>query len=174
MTATVAPTVHRIPRGTYSVGGFEHPDRAGGYVQRVHPLDDGSYVRLMVEGHEGVGFGLTAVDEDLHYNLGPGLGTASGPYVGAYGLAGVIDNRGGTAREIDEARASGRLIEARVGDLLEVDGRLWRIDWYRRASWVDRHNVELHPAGPPCRNCRGPLGEDNVDDVCGPCAERLR
>lgn len=25
-----------------------------------------------------------------------------------------------------------------------------------------------------CRQCHGPLGEDNIDDTCGPCAEALR
>lgn len=25
----------------------------------------------------------------------------------------------------------------------------------------------------PCRQCDGPLGEDNVDDVCGPCVAEI-
>jgi hypothetical protein len=144
--------IHRLHRGTYNVGGFTTPDRtlpdgSSSHVDRERPYGDDKTVRLMVVGQRGVGFGIGAVDEDLHRNLGPGLPTAPGPHVYAYGLCGVIDNRGGTRSEIDQARANGLLIQAEIGDMLEVDGTLWSIGWagYRGE---DRHNVTLTLVGP--------------------------
>lgn len=139
-------TVHHVERGTIKVSGFATADRQGHAVREDPGFDRD--VRLMVQGQAGVGFGLGAVDEDQWYNLGPGRGTAQGPRVYAYGHAGVIDNRGGSAREIQEARQAGLLLEASPGDLLEVDGRLWRIDWYRFGGIADRHNLQLELVEP--------------------------
>lgn len=152
--STQAPTVHHIRRGTIRVGGFTTPDRtladgSSSHVDREHPRDHDE-VRLMVAGQRGVGFGLGAVDADLHRNLGPGLPTAAGPYVYAYGLPGVIDNHGGSAREIAEAKAAGLLLEVEVGDILEIDGNLWQIQFADQGR--DRHNLTLTPVepSPPC------------------------
>lgn len=140
-------TIHVLKRGTVKVAGFATADRQG-YEVRENPGFDHD-VRLMVEGARGVGFGLTAVDPDQWYNLGPHLGTAQGPRVGAYGLPGVIDNHGGSKREIEQAKAEGLLVEAKVGDVLALEmgkdniTRYWQIDFYRRGSWVDHHNIEL-------------------------------
>ncbi len=145
-----APTVHRITRGSIPVNGFTTASRVladgllSSHVVRVKPSS--REVRLMVAGQRGVGFGLGAIDADLHRNLGSGLPTAPGPHVYAFGLSAVIDNHGGSRREIDEARAAGRLIEAEVGDLLDVDGTLWCIGWADR-GW-DRHNLTLTIVGP--------------------------
>lgn len=155
-------TVHRVARGTYRVGGFTRAWDAYegvrfGSVRREEP-PMGHEIRLHVLGHQGVGFGLGAVDADLHYNLGPRQPTTPGPHVYAFGLAACIDNFGGTGREIQQARDAGLLIEARIGDCLEVDGRLWRIEWNRQGTWVDHHNITLHLVGD------APAQEDSDDE----------
>lgn len=153
--------VFHLTRGTYKVSGFTTPDRRpapgtvtvsefdSSHVIRENPYGDDKTVRLMVVGQRGVGFGIGAVDEDLHRNLGPGLPTAPGPHVYAYGLSAVLDNHGGTRAEIAQARANGLLIQAEVGDMLEVDGNLWSIGWYMADRvTADRHNVTLTLVGP--------------------------
>lgn len=144
METTTAWTIHHIDRNLIKVAGFTSRNREGGQVVRSEPGHDRD-IRLMVEGQAGVGFGLGAVDPDLWYNQGPGLPTLPGPAVYAYGLPGVIDNQGGSAREIRDAREAGRVVYAQVGDFLEVNGSLWRLDWNRFGRQADHHNVKLHP-----------------------------
>lgn len=45
-----------------------------------------------------------------------------GPVACAFGLAGVIDTRGGTAREHGDANAAGQLYRVESGDHLVLDG----------------------------------------------------
>lgn len=153
---TQAPTVHHLRRETVHIGGFTTESgylaassvvglNNSSYVDRVKP-DMHADVRLMVEGTKSVGFGLVATDADLHRNLGPGLPTAPGVYLGAYGLAACIDNHGGSGREIAEAKAAGLLVEAKLGDLLELDGNLWEIQLADNGR--DRHNLTLRPVDP--------------------------
>lgn len=140
--------IHSLNREAVSIGGFHCSDRVGGHVDRVKPRF-GEGLRLMIAGSaNSAGFGLCGTDTDMFYNLGPGQPTAHGPYLGAYGLCSVIDNRGGTRREIDEAEAAGLVVRAEIGDLLEIDlGEpelsLFRIDWSGYGVHVDRHNLRL-------------------------------
>ncbi len=147
-------TVHHLRRDTVHISGFTTPDRkladgSTSHVERSKP-DMHADVRLMVEGTKSVGFGLVATDADLFRNLGPGLPTAPGPYLGAYGLSACIDNHGGSRREIEEAKAAGLLVEAKLGDLLELDGNLWEIQLADCGR--DRHNLTLRQVdpSPPC------------------------
>jgi hypothetical protein len=63
-----------------------------------------------------------------------------GPWGYAFGLAGVIDQRGGTGRDHADARAEGRMIERlEDGDELVIDGDLYRVEvkfqpWNKRVG----------------------------------------
>ena len=144
-------TMHTIRRETIHISGFTTANRkledgeTSSHVERSKP-DYQSDVRLLVEGAKAIGFGLVATDDDLHYNQGPGLPTKAGAHMAAYGLAGVIDNHGGSARELAEADAKGLTIRAKIGDLLELDGRCYRIEWAGYGSYQDKHNLKLVPA----------------------------
>lgn len=82
-------------------------------------------------------FGLGFVGADGECRRTTGGPMLAGPYAYAYGLATVIDNYGGSARELDEARTAGRVIDARIGDVLVFRGSRFLIE---RAA---NRNVEL-------------------------------
>ena len=50
-----------------------------------------------------------------------------GPWAYAFGLCTVIDNHGGTGRDIEEAKASGLWLDVEEGDEIEVGGHTYRI-----------------------------------------------
>lgn len=51
-----------------------------------------------------------------------------GPWCYAYGISGVIDNHGGTRGELKQAQAAGLVVEAVLGDVVEVCGYEYRIE----------------------------------------------
>ena len=55
-----------------------------------------------------------------------------GPQGFVYGLAGVIDTRGGTAREHRDADAKGLLFDVEDGDELEMAGTVYKLTIDRR------------------------------------------
>lgn len=78
-------------------------------------------------------FGVGAVPVGQAGNRAiPGSGGAvertEGPWAYVFGLASVIDNAGGTGAEIARNRAAGVELHAEVGDLLEIEGVVYRID----------------------------------------------
>lgn len=73
--------------------------------------------------------GWTAEAEARTYHGGP---LVRGPHAYVFGLCGVIDTRGGTAREHAEARAEGRLIDVEAGDELVIAGETYRVRIDRR------------------------------------------
>lgn len=156
----VEVTTHIIERGLIRVAGYTTPDRdlpggSSSWVDRVKPPFRHD-IRLLVEGSRWyAGFGLGAVDPDLWYNLGAGLSTQKGPHLYGYGMAGVIDTRGGTGAEIKDEEASGRLLRVKVGDYFAIeDVGLFKLDWYRQGSYVDMFNIafELDPCGAEADN----------------------
>lgn len=156
----VEVTTHIIERGLIKVSGFTTPERtlpggASSHVDRVQ-IAYNQGIRVLVAGSRWyAGFGLGAIDPDLWYNLGAGLPTQQGPHLYAYGMAGVIDTRGGTGAEIEAEEASGRLLRAKVGDYFAVEGvGLFRLDWVRQGSYVDNYNItfELDPCGQEADN----------------------
>lgn len=61
----------------------------------------------------------------------------AGPWCYTFGISGVIDNRGGTRAELDQARDAGLLVEAMLGDVIEVCGYEYRIEADHN------HNIKL-------------------------------
>lgn len=55
-----------------------------------------------------------------------------GPHAATFGLCSVIDNHGGTGRDIDEAKTAGLWVEVAEGDVLDIEGTLYRIRIVRR------------------------------------------
>lgn len=68
-----------------------------------------------------------------------------GPWGYLVGLAGVIDNHGGTRRELDEAKAEDRYIESVAeGDEFLIDGQRYVLI---RRGW-NKNDLQLDPVGP--------------------------
>lgn len=126
-TATSPRTVHHVP-----AAGLTNP-----YNEQGHSSSVRTGLRIIIAGRS---FGLSYVDatgESRRTHGGPIL---PGPDAGMWGMASVIDNFGGTGREIAESRAAGLLITAEVGDVLAMpDGELFAI----KAVRFDRHNFTL-------------------------------
>jgi hypothetical protein len=79
-------------------------------------------VRVMVKEYNNAGFGVGAVKEGESARKVCGGTLHPGPWAYAYALAAVIDNNGGTMRDIEKQRAEGSLIEAAFDDVLIIEG----------------------------------------------------
>jgi len=93
--------------------------------------------RVMIAELPGAGFTVGAVRRGFlarQVSKGP---LVPGPWAYAFANASVIDCNGGTARAIEADRASGTLIECRLGDTLVVFG-----DEYAIVAAANR-NIEL-------------------------------
>lgn len=79
----------------------------------------------------------------------PGSGGAvektEGPWAYAYGKASVIDCAGGTGAEIAANRRDGVEWDVAVGDLVEIDGVVYRIDLPKFASAPELVAVARRP-----------------------------
>jgi len=107
----------------------------------VEPIPGCLYAdnRLIVEGystHFCVGV-VPEGEEGRKVYQGP---LVPGPWAFAFGLCTVIDARGGTAREVERQRSEGRLVEARVGDIIVADGHKYRIAHHDQRK---RHHIDL-------------------------------
>ena len=51
-----------------------------------------------------------------------------GPWAYGFELCTVIDNHGGTGREMDDASKAGRVVEIDAGDFLEIAGNVYRVE----------------------------------------------
>lgn len=60
-----------------------------------------------------------------------------GPWCYAYGISSVIDSHGGTRGELKQARAAGLVVEAVLGDVVDVCGYEYRIEADHN------HNIKL-------------------------------
>lgn len=84
--------------------------------------------RVLVEGSNnasGWGYGgWTAEGKGRAVDQGP---LVQGPYAFAFGLCTVIDNHGGTAAEIEQAKAEGRLYHLKAGDNVEIAGTVYKV-----------------------------------------------
>jgi hypothetical protein len=97
-------------------------------------------VILVVRDQRGVGFGLGFVPEGVEARQETGGPMVPGPWAYSYGLPAVLSADGhGSAWEREEARKAGLLIEAVEGDLLDVDGTLYRIMWKSTTSGVSNY-----------------------------------
>jgi len=113
--------------------------------------------RLMVEGQQGVGFGVGCVMHGVSAWKRQGDPERTpGPWAYAYGLPAIMDDTGtGTSHEIEEARRDGYLIECSVGDRLVIDGEAYEVRWHEYAKGrYDRANVDL--VGPLPKEAPGP------------------
>ena len=63
-------------------------------------------------------------DEGRQVHGGP---MVPGPWAYAFGLATVIDNHGGTAREIGDAKAAGLYLEVHDGQAIRVAGHVYEV-----------------------------------------------
>jgi hypothetical protein len=111
-------------------------------VQHVNmnpPYPGASYTdcTLLVEGYE-IRFGVGEVKPGETGRKVMNGDLVPGPWAYVYGQATVIDNFGGTAREMEEKRERGCVVEARLGDVVEINGRKYRI-----VKGADRHYVGL-------------------------------
>lgn len=150
--------IHVLQRSMLDISGFPNADRSpvpggqagGGHLQRNRPGHEQEH-RLLVNGSAwSPGFGVGYIDSDLWLNQGEGLPTRKGPDLYGYGIAGVIDNYGGTGAELDRAEAAGRIIRADIDDLFVVEDpahpakvTVWRLTWSGFGSRVDRHNIKF-------------------------------
>jgi hypothetical protein len=131
--------IFHLQRGRVHVTCCDGPDQGATFTDRVKPDFNADY-RLLVKGCSWTpGFGLVYTDADSWRNDGPGMPRLFGASLSAYGVAGVIDNYGGTGAEIERERRESRLIEAEEGDLLvmpDPSARVlftaWRIEILRR------------------------------------------
>jgi hypothetical protein len=138
---------HMLRRELIGLSGFENADRSG---ERVYTKPH-TGVRLLVNGSAWpAGFGIGYVDTNRWYNQGEGRPTTLGPDLHAYGRAGVIDNYGGTAGEIEREGAQGLVIRADIGDIFLMqdpahpdDLTAWELAWDGWGNSVDRHNVRF-------------------------------
>lgn len=82
--------------------------------------------RLVIAGaHNGsTGYGLLVVPEGREGRREFGGPMVPGPWAAAFGLAGVIDNYGGTGAEIAREKAEGRYFAVEPGDRLLLPGGL--------------------------------------------------
>ena len=99
-----------------------------GFKPRTVIIKDTKGTRLMVEDISGVGFGLGQVAKSDSGRKEIGGAMIPGPWAYAFRHAGIIDNFGGSGREIDEAKKAGLLVTARVGDILVIDGVRYSIE----------------------------------------------
>lgn len=114
--------------------------------------DGGSVLRVIGTGYHpetGARFGIGAVkegDEARKVQDGP---MVPGPWAYAYGLCAVIDNHGGTKAESDRMQESGQEVTVQIGDVVEVDGHRYTVQFSTTGTYVDRHNIVLVAAGEP-------------------------
>lgn len=120
--------------------GFLPPSRYANEVGRFVTNES----RILIAGSPTAGFGMLYQDETGTCRREHGKDPVPGPYAVAFGLAGAIDNYGGTGAEIAREDAAGHVIRAEIGDtLVTPDGHRFLIDWHRQGSYVDRHNITL-------------------------------
>lgn len=102
--------------------------------------------RLIVEGMKGSGYCVGEIRKGETGRKEDGGPLVPGPWAFAFGLATVIDNHGGTQREIDEQRADGLLVEAQLGDVVITDdGNAYRIEQMSEFGRPSRHHIALVP-----------------------------
>lgn len=113
----------------------------------VEPIPGASYHdnRLIVDGFTTT-FGIGHVPEGESGRKQSHGCLVPGPWAFVYGLATVIDNRGGTAADIARQRREGKLVEAKLGDILIVAGHEYRIEPANDFGRPSRTYVDLIPA----------------------------
>lgn len=87
-------------------------------------------------GH-GVRLGIGYVPPTAAARRTTGGELVPGPWVYTYPLASIIDNYGGTAAESARKLAEGTEYEAKVGDLFEVDGRVYELTDTKRFGYPE-------------------------------------
>lgn len=92
------------------------------------PIPGASYFdnRLFVEGYT-MSFGIGYVADGAQARQVMAGPLVPGPWAYVYGQGTVIDNHGGSKRDIDRQRSEGKLVEARIGDTLMIGGHEYRI-----------------------------------------------
>lgn len=96
--------------------------------------------RVIVEGARAT-FTVGAVkrgEEARQVNQGP---LVPGPWAYAFGNAVVIDNHGGSKRDIEKQRAEGVLVECKLTDTLIIHGDEYAISFADGGR--DKHNIKL-------------------------------
>jgi hypothetical protein len=112
---------------------------AGEYIREGPGLRYWEQVCIIIPGRNYAGYSIGFVPPGYaarQVTQGP---LVPGPWAFISANASVIDNFGGTKREIVQAAVEGRLVIAQLGDYLSIDGHTFRIQPYR----YDRVNVEL-------------------------------
>jgi hypothetical protein len=135
MSTTTAPAaVVRMEQQPYFKDGGTHR-----CVDTLRVIGTGYLPEL------GSRFGLGFVPEGKAARREQGGADVPGPWASAFGLAVCIDNFGGSGAEAASREAAGLEHTVSIGDVIEVEGVAFLVDFYRRGSYVDRHNVELRP-----------------------------
>lgn len=101
--------------------------------------------RLLVNGISGTGFGVNEVLPGDSARKVDGGDLVPGPWAYAFGLCIIIDNNGGTGRSIREEKARGVLVEADMGDVLEINGRHYQIKPLMQFGRESREHIDLIP-----------------------------
>lgn len=115
-------------------------------VPVLEPGVNGSVIRVIGTGYlpeSGARFGVGCVREGesaVQRQYGPEV---PGPWAYAYGLCSVIDNHGGTKAESERMQAEGREHTVNIGDVVEIAGNRYTVDFSRMGKFVDKHNVSL-------------------------------
>jgi hypothetical protein len=113
-----------------------------GFVPQVHTIqhpsnpNSGAFgrTRVFVQGATGhgevTGFFVGHIPPGKFGTRETGGGIVEGPWAYAFADSICISADGrGTHWEVEQAKAKGLVVEARVGDLLEVDGTQYSIEW---------------------------------------------
>jgi hypothetical protein len=96
--------------------------------------------RLHVEGYS-ISFGVGEVEPGKSGRREMNGEIVNGPWAYVYGKASIIDNNGGTKREVEEQRNRECVVDAKLGDILEINGREYIIE-----KSTDPYYVQLSPS----------------------------
>lgn len=96
---------------------------------------------LLVAGGNLAGYGVGFVPEGFSERKETGGPLIPGPWAYSWARASVMDNHGGTGAELEKLQEAGRIVKAKAGETVKIDGRQYTI-----RLLPDRVNIEFVPA----------------------------